>query len=214
MKRNMIYFLVTFSILLAACGSGSSEESSKPIEESGYATANDYGITDEQLKKIRDYYGNGWYGWFWVSDATGEYEHISSTASDVCAYFDFDAGPEGSPVALVGIYQYDDRNTMIASLTVQFGSDDSWSIGGANVLGADLEVEDKMMHYYVEDYKDLLVLQGTMNHNEGTLSFLCTLRPWGKTWDDIANAVPDNMPQYYDDWYKPLIESGSGIPMS
>jgi len=172
--------------------------------DNGAAADNGLAYMDD----IRATYGNGCYGWFYTANGTGEYVDVSERGHDVRCFFDFDAGPEGSPVALASVRNYDNE-TEIARFTVQFGSDGSWSIGGATIL----EVQAATMtHQEVSEYPHLLAITGTVDDGKGTFDYTISLRPWGESWDDVAAAMPENMPEHYDDWYLPLINDGAAMP--
>ncbi len=55
---------------------------------------------------------------------------------------------------------------------------------------------------------------------DDTMDIYIFLRPWGTYWDDVYGQSDDSwpyddmMPMNYDDWYKPLIDSGCELPDS
>ena len=58
----------------------------------------------------------------------------------------------------------------------------------------------------------MICIEGWYEDGEDEFYYEVYLRPWGQLWDDFAADYPDDVPYYYDDWYLPLVESGSAMP--
>ena len=68
---------------------------------------------------------------------------------------------------------------------------------GSNIAGFDRLIALEKAHY---------------ESDEGSFDFTLLLRPWGLSWDDVAEIDPASLPIHYFDWYLPTVEQGKGMP--
>ena len=152
------------------------------------------------LTAIKEAYSGYWYGVFHLYDGAGEYLTYDD---DVVAYFDFETGLGNGARAHVTVYGVSDRR-LLADFMAEFEEDDSWTVDGAEIFGAFAE---DVSHEFFEGADSLLILSGEAESDSDAFSFSIIIRPWGMTWDDVADEYSDDMPMYYDTWYLPLVDS-------
>ncbi|MBR0341436.1 MAG: hypothetical protein IJH64_04220 [Oscillospiraceae bacterium] len=193
-----------FCILLPACGKTASNVGEEPLtglsasEEPKYVIS--YSVDNETIEACRERYHGIWYGWFVVHDVVG-YNMKNGSRLDVVGGFDFDVIPN-SPVAAVEIYDCNDASFVVADFTTQMGANDRWVISCPRIIGT---YASTMKHRCHELIKDILILEGTVETDQGSFAFELYLRPWGTLWDDVMALDPTGMPSNYRAWYLPRI---------
>lgn len=209
MKRKtwlIVLLLAALALSLAAltaCGKGEDEPAAAlPTAEAPRETAEIKAEYDWQamaaMTAIKQKYAGYWYGVFHLYDGTGEYV---SYDDDALAYFDFDAGVGNGSTAHVTVYGISDYR-LLADFMVQFDTDESWSVDGAEIFGSFAE---EISHEFFEGTDSMLILSGEAGSDDGAFSFSINIRPWGMTWEDVEEDYPDEMPVNYYDWYLPLL---------
>ena len=146
------------------------------------------------------YGGKEWYGIALVYDADGNYKNQAADVRVNFKFFDEDEGP----IADLDVTLISDGKDF-GSLGLQFGSNDSWSIG----LGGDwlfYSNSEHMNHKYEEEFKDTLVIRERYEGDDGSYKQMLMVRPWGTRWDDVKKKHPEWMPAGYEDWYLPQIQ--------
>ena len=73
-------------------------------------------------------------------------------------------------------------------------------------------IVDPAINSRFPDVENMICIEGWYEDGEDEFYYEVYLRPWGQLWDDFAADYPDDVPYYYDDWYLPLVESGSAMP--
>ena len=73
----------------------------------------------------------------------------------------------------------------------------------------DLEHADWIIDPGLEDYEDLIRIDGWYESGDDEFYYEIYLRPWGTSWDDMEE---DSRPALYSSWYVPLIEAGKSMP--
>ena len=73
----------------------------------------------------------------------------------------------------------------------------------------DLEHADWIIDPGLEDYEDLIRIDGWYESGDDEFYYEIYLRPWGTSWDDMEE---DSWPALYSSWYVPLIEAGKSMP--
>lgn len=61
----------------------------------------------------------------------------------------------------------------------------------------------------LENFENLITLDGEYSGDEGSYTYMVILRPWGTVWDDMSES---SLPYTYSSWYLPLIDSGAALP--
>ena len=57
----------------------------------------------------------------------------------------------------------------------------------------------------------MILIKGHYESGEDKFNYEIWLRPWGTYWDDVEEK---DEPDYYTDWYLPLIKAGKSMPDS
>lgn len=152
-----------------------------------------------------DWWEGDWYGWWLVSDCTGDYESIDGMWWDVCGTIDVQSDLTGT----LELWDEDgNRNELICLADVSFLEDGTMVSESGEFMDVILAHADWLIDPGVELYDDTIVLDGFYDGVEGEYSYMVFLRPWGTLWDDMEE---DMLPAYYD-WYYGLVLSGTAMP--
>lgn len=168
-----------------------------------------------------DWWEGDWYGWWIVTDATGEYAEVKDLYWDAYARIELTGENTGRMIFWDEEYSYQGP---LANVEIEF--EEGWGDKGAfaSVKG---DFDGTKVGYYdwlvdpdfgpVDEFENMIGIEGTFtdpDNNANTYDYLIILRPWGLDWEDVRNAdtsdslYEDMMPSRYDDWYLPLIEKG------
>ena len=176
----------------------------------------EYIIPERAHEASLAYWNSGWYGWWYIYEADGEYEELLYSWWDACGRFDLDE--QG-----LGLFTlWDELSSVsepLALCEVQLVSDADGSPGhiesGTGWFMDDygtIEAGDWYLDPAAGEYPDCIEFGGYYEDESGGFSYYFMMRPWGVLWDDVESADPDSMPYYYYDWYLPLIEGGRTMP--
>ena len=163
------------------------------------------------------WWNGDWYGWWYISDAGGRYsssdENWVDLSWDACARISVD-GSRGH------FECWDEDNDFVAAGDVIFsaGLSDKGCMSSqsvefwdykvpANEWSADPGDED------LKAYPNSIVIFGRYQdpESEGSwFDYTIFLRPWGVRWEDIREGT---RPEFYTNWYLPLIEAGESMPL-
>lgn len=150
------------------------------------------------------YYEGEWYGWWVISDATGDWVVMDGYWWDCCAAI----SSVGRDTAALTVWDETyDRADPLAELHFTPEAGNLLTDGSGYFLNASVSGLTVDPGYYDSS----IALTGTYTDPAGNGSFTYTflLRPWGETWDDVA---AHDVPLYYETWYLPLIEAGQSAP--
>ena len=155
------------------------------------------------------YWSGDWYGW-WIIDSV--YEGDSSMEGywwDACATLRIDEDGNGSIV----IWDTStDKSTPLAEsgISASIVNGDVLRLCSEDGTFRDCPVAhaDWLCYSDDTDYEEVLLISGRYEKNGEKYDYFFYLRPWGRDWADIAEADPDLLPEYYADWYLPMIEEG------
>lgn len=145
-----------------------------------------------------------WYGWWQISNATGDYTEWYDSADCGAS---FEVGEDGICTLYIWDKDWYDRYDGVAAIEVGFSEDGSsaYSTGGWFVF-RELGYADIVITRDAESGGSTLVFSGHYVDKAGSFDFRFMLRPWGERWDDVEAA---NLPSYYHNWYLPLLEAGA-----
>lgn len=193
-------------------GSGTTDE---PIATDAPSVPNEPAASSEPAASgdaLLDWWNGGWYGWWIVRTATGDYADLQGEWYDCAAYIDIGEDytgtvelwdedlPRADGLAYAEVTLSEDGLGEHGTLVSEDGWFLDFDLGHADWI-IDPELE--------EDYDNMIDIDGWIESDNGDIGYTAYLRPWGMTWDD---ALADDLPEYYDEWYLPLIEAGESIP--
>lgn len=147
-----------------------------------------------------------WYGFWMISECTGDMEEYDNMWWDLCARSTVD----GNGVITMSFWDEDskDLDDPIGEGEFEIVNDEHLkSIEGWFYTA---EFADEITDYPEQNFSDdMIVLEGTHTDENGSYTYTLYLRPWGTKWDDVEEEL---WPYYYKQWYLPLVEAGEGIP--
>lgn len=161
---------------------------------------------------LRDWWDGAWYGWWYMSDCTGDYEgmdgqwwdaladiHIDDDLTGSILLWDEDGARTGPWLCNADVMLLNDGDSLYGTLCAYDGE----------FVGMELSNVDSS---FVDDYENMILINGWFEGESGGYQYFFYLRPWGTLWDDVAADSPDDIPYYYESWYLPLIEAGEQMP--
>lgn len=171
-------------------------------------------------------WGGNWYGWWFLSDAEGDYwAERDGEWNDCCATIvDYDDG-----TGYVEIWdQRGGGHNPLVECNVTFGPGSTpdgcmYSVDGLfygdDEIGEDWTVDRSVSVFMntgnlVTLYGNMIAIEGAYSdpENGGGFTYTFYLKPWGEGWNDVEFDSPEDLPRFYYDWYLPLIEAGENMP--
>lgn len=150
-----------------------------------------------------------WYGWWIVTEATGEYAQSNNDWWDICAAIKFDKNGNGE----IALWDEDfSRDKLLGSVEIRRLT----GTAASSVSGyfAKDKVADGEWSFDTEadtDIPNSIFIVGTYEGAEGSYTYSVVIRPWGQRWDDTDEK---DRPFAYETWYLPLIDSKAKMPDS
>lgn len=180
------------------------------------------GLVDRRTD-VQKYWNGDWYGWLSVL-STGAYREFNDQTYDTCGRIEVDENGDGT---LTLWYGYEDGDTYDAPTgVIEIHIDEEVEGGTHGALsstGGWMFLEDNPAsvieegEIYVkpdEVYSpDCLYINYEYEDENGSISPLFALRPWGYTWKDDSyyENMDGTIPAFFK-WYTPLIEDGYAQP--
>ena len=194
-----------------------------PATLSREASADSTGSTDTTLPAptgdaLLDWWNGAWYGWWTMTGCSGAYESMSGQWWDACAVIDI--GSDYTGTVTIWDEDYSRADPMLqASVTLNSaGVGELGTVMSESGYFTNLPLEhadwiiDPAINSRFPDVENMICIEGWYEDGDDEFYYEVYLRPWGQLWDDFAADYPDDIPYYYDDWYLPLVESGSSMP--
>ena len=194
-----------------------------PATLSREASADSTGSTDTTLPAptgdaLLDWWNGAWYGWWTMTGCSGTYESMSGQWWDACAVIDI--GSDYTGTVTIWDEDYSRADPMLqASVTLNSaGVGEHGTVMSESGYFTNLPLEhadwiiDPAINSRFPDVENMICIEGWYEDGDDEFYYEVYLRPWGQLWDDFAADYPDDIPYYYDDWYLPLVESGSSMP--
>ena len=185
-------------------------------------TADDMGsdttLTATTGDALLDWWNGEWYGWWKMSGCYGYYESMEGNWWDVCGVIDI--GTDYTGTITLWDEDYTRADPMLqASVTLNSaGVGEHGTVMSESGYFTNLPLEhadwiiDPAINSRFPDVENMICIEGWYEDGDDEFYYEVYLRPWGQLWDDFAADYPDDIPYYYDDWYLPLVESGSSMP--
>ena len=194
-----------------------------PATLSREASADSTGSTDTTLPAptgdaLLDWWNGAWYGWWTMTGCSGAYESMAGQWWDACAVIDI--GSDYTGTVTIWDEDYSRADPMLqASVTLNSaGVGEHGTVMSESGYFTNLPLEhadwiiDPAINSRFPDVENMICIEGWYEDGDDEFYYEVYLRPWGQLWDDFAADYPDDIPYYYDDWYLPLVESGSSMP--
>ncbi len=173
-------------------------------------------ITDPAQTELQRLWNGGWYGWWSIENATGDWADLDRQGYDLFALFSLKEDRSGSLLLWDEQMSADDPMAEVELVIV--AQEDENPMGAASSTGGNfwlmqLHPDDWRLDPTVTDYENMLcVYEAHYEADEGSFDYTIVLRPWGMLWDDVAESAPELLPYFYESWYLPSIESGLSMP--
>ena len=160
---------------------------------------------------LLDWWNGDWYGWWKMSGCSGGYEDMEGEWWDVCGSIDIGADKTGTVKLWDEDYSKDDpmAETSVTLSAAGTGEHGTLTSESGYFTDVDLEHADWIIDPGLEDYEDLIRIDGWYESGDDEFYYEIYLRPWGTAWDDMEE---DSWPALYSSWYVPLIEAGKSMP--
>ena len=194
-----------------------------PSTLSREASADSTGSTDTTLPAptgdaLLDWWNGAWYGWWTMTGCSGAYESMAGQWWDACAVIDI--GSDYTGTVTIWDEDYSRADPMLqASVTLNSaGVGEHGTVMSESGYFTNLPLEhadwiiDPAINSRFPDVENMICIEGWYEDGDDEFYYEVYLRPWGQLWDDFAADYPNDIPYYYDDWYLPLVESGSAMP--
>lgn len=168
---------------------------------------------EENGEALLAWWNGDWYGWWTMTGCTGSYEELEDQWWDICGSIDI--GDDMVGTVTLWDEDYTKSEPMVtASVTLnEEGTGESGTLisEGGWFMDVELEHADWLIDPALQDYTDMIRVEGSYENGQDTFSYDIILRPWGTYWDDVNE---EDLPYYYTDWYLPLIEADESMPDS
>lgn len=200
--------LAQSQVVLSFLKQGNSENTAEP-EESAAAEAG-------ELDSMEQWWDGGWYGWWRISNAQGEWLILDGLWYDCCASIGFEK--DGTAQLIIWDEDCSAQEPMAQVSLEVSGENGLGEMGGAVSLDGyfwldELSQGEWSINPVLYIYDDLICVENGHYQDEGgSFDYEIYLRPWGRVWDDIEAAEPDKLPYYYYDWYLPLVQAQADMP--
>ena len=194
-----------------------------PSTLSREASADSAGSTDTTLPAptgdaLLDWWNGAWYGWWTMTGCSGAYESMAGQWWDACAVIDIGSDYTGTVTIWDEDYSRADPMSQVSVTLNSAGVGEHGTVMSESGYFTNLPLEhadwivDPAVNSRFPDVENMICIEGWYEDGDDEFYYEVYLRPWGQLWDDFAADYPDDVPYYYDDWYLPLVESGSAMP--
>ena len=194
-----------------------------PSTLSREASADSTGSTNTTLPvptgdALLDWWNGAWYGWWTMTGCSGAYESMAGQWWDACAVIDIGSDYTGTVTIWDEDYSRADPMSQVSVTLNSAGAGEHGTVMSESGYFTNLPLEhadwiiDPAINSRFPDVENMICIEGWYEDGEDEFYYEVYLRPWGQLWDDFAADYPDDIPYYYDDWYLPLVESGSAMP--
>ena len=194
-----------------------------PSTLSREASADSTGSTNTTLPvptgdALLDWWNGAWYGWWTMTGCSGAYESMAGQWWDACAVIDIGSDYTGTVTIWDEDYSRADPMSQASVTLNSAGVGEHGTVMSESGYFTNLPLEhadwiiDPAINSRFPDVENMICIEGWYEDGEDEFYYEVYLRPWGQLWDDFAADYPDDIPYYYDDWYLPLVESGSAMP--
>ncbi|MEA4911948.1 MAG: DUF5067 domain-containing protein [Oscillospiraceae bacterium] len=179
------------------------EEDSHTIDLS---TADATGATGSGSGVSASALSGDWYGWWIISDATGDYADSDGGWWDICAQISIGADGSGT----IDLWDEDfKRSDVMGTVDLESTGEDTAVSTGGDFYGDEITAGEWQLAPNEGTPENLIMIESTCEDAQGSYTYTIYLRPWGFIWDDVEEKY---LPYYYTDWYLPLVEANETMP--
>ncbi len=176
------------------------------------------GAADDGETGLQSMWNGGWYGWWAISNADGDWAVLDRQGYDCFARISIDAGGTGSLVLWDEQMSADspmgDVKISVGSVSADEPMGIASSTGGSFWL-TQIQPDEWKLDPAAYGFENMLVIDnGHYESEEGSFDYQIVLRPWGTVWDDVESTAPELLPYFYKDWYLRAIDAGEDMPDS
>lgn len=159
----------------------------------------------DAVNAVRPYWNGDWYGWWYISQATGAYVDEQMQIRDCAARIELDDTARG-PIRIWDMeHPY---NTPLAEGILRVDPETGMEkvgiamSGQGTFMGQPVESGDWLIDPSTAAYENLLEIYGYYSDEKGDFFYTLYLRPWGQGWEDVLEAAdptkaPAELPLYY-----------------
>ena len=160
---------------------------------------------EASLSQVIPYWNGDWYGWWYISDASGAYAGEQMEIRDVAASIELDENARG-PIRIWDMeHPYDSPlSEGILRVDPSAGAEGIGIAmsGQGTFMGQPVLSGDWLIDPSTADYDNLLEIYGYYSDDKGDFFYTIYLRPWGQPWEDVLEAqdptkAPAELPVYY-----------------
>ncbi len=166
------------------------------------------GNADENAENALMLQNTQWYGWWMITDATGDYEDYDGEYFDCCATFE--KTNEGYVLMSIWDETYPDYEDECLG-EVYFEEIDGMLVsveGGFFYTGEAVGEGQMLIDPDFSDFEHTLFTYANIEDETGSFVASINLTEWGYEWDEEFNDYPT----YYESYFLPLMEEGEGLP--
>ena len=160
--------------------------------------------------ELQEAWNKSFYGWWKIGDANGEWKAFEEAWYDSFAVIQLDENGSGEFIMWDEDSSYEKP---ICRIEVNAESSDVLNVDRGAFLESTVYDGNWRFDTVSGGYDDLIVCEIAYSDDTGAFNAVAYLRPWGTIWDDIEADAPELLPYNYEDWYLPLVEAGSYMPM-
>lgn len=212
MKHNRL--VATLLIMLMLMGMTSCKGKDEELLSDG-------GTEDvvERNTAVQKAWNGDWYGWWEIKNTTGGYTYAEGYYWDVLCKVNLNEDGDGTVILWDEKYSYEEP-LAIANISVYTNlrkNDMGIAMSTGGWFLADEEVYQLKQSEWIMDtaackYESCITFDGHVDDDVGSFDYYFMMKPWGRSWDDVAADDEDKLPYYYYDWYIPLIENNCKMP--
>lgn len=160
----------------------------------------------EAVNAVIPYWNGDWYGWWYITEATGAYAGEQMEMRDLAGRIELGDDARGTFLLWDMEHQYTDP---LAEVILRIDP----AAGGENIgigmsgqgtfMGQPVMTGDWLIDPSTAAYENLLEIYGYYSDEEGDFFYTIYLRPWGQSWEDVLEANdptknPVELPMYYE----------------
>ena len=167
----------------------------------------------EALAAVSEYWNGDWYGWWEITDGNGAYGLDIGLKADLWGKIDLIDGRGDLQVGQIGVDE-----APMAECVLRVDPDNGEAgvgvamSGRGHFMGMEIQSGDWLIDPSFSAYEEYVEISGYYADENGDFFYVLHLRPWGRTWEDVqeavgADAVPNGLPSTYQD-YVLALEAG------